>query len=189
MNVYVFNKVAYLPTTINASTTFTEHFKKLGWQHTQLDLLDNTYEIFGHYRDPIVRHFKGTVEFLRKENVAHLVDDPTWQRVWKTAVFDLHGYPITWALNNRKVHWIPIGNNIDTTELTRKWLHARNITLGLVSWKNKSNSEELLLFNKLKEIHDNHTEHTLCYFYDSDILLWNSLFPYIDEDNIWHTIY
>lgn len=187
MVVFTFGKVAYLPITKNASTTFTNHFVKMGWQENQLDQLDDTYEVFGHFRDPIDRHFKGTAEYLYKHQIMHLADDPKWQKVWSTAVMDLHSYPITWAVGNRKIHWIPIGPHIDTTELTRKWLRARGITLGDVVWANESKPVLKKLYNKLKTIEASQKEQTLCYFYDADIVLWVSLFPYVDEENIRHT--
>jgi hypothetical protein len=175
MIVFTSGQVAYLPITINASCTFTNHFTKLGWKKSQLDLLDDSYEIFGHFRDPIERHFKGTAHFLFKHNITHLLDDPAWQKVWCTAVMDLHSYPITWATLNRRIDWIALYENVDVAEHTRQWLDRRNIDLGEVEWAHKSNDVVKNLYDKLRNIELASKEHTLTYFYDSDIVLWNKI--------------
>jgi len=101
MDAWVAGKLAYVPIAKNASTTFTRVFKSIGWEKTQLDLLDDSHEVFGHIQDPLERHLKGTVTFLIQHRLEHLIDDPAWQRIWATAVMDLHGYPITWSLGPR----------------------------------------------------------------------------------------
>lgn len=142
MLVLTHGNIAYFPITKNASTTFTDHFANQGWQTNQFDLLDDSYEIFAHFQNPIERHFKGTVEFLCQNGIDHLVDDPVWQKVWSKSVMDLHSYPVTWMVGNRKINWILIRENIDTIGLTRDWLRERNIDLGNVEWKNRSNQKK-----------------------------------------------
>lgn len=177
MLVLTYNNVAYFPITKNASTTFTDHFDKMGWKQDQFDLLDESYEIFAHFQDPIERHFKGTAEFLVKSKIEHLADDPIWQKIWTKSVMDLHSYPITWTVGNRKINWILIRQDIDTIELTRQWLTQRSIDLGEVQWKNKSDKIRSELYQKLKNIYETleDKDRTLTYFYDADILLWNKL--------------
>jgi hypothetical protein len=175
MLVYTRDRTAYLPITINASSTFCNHFTKLGWNRSQLDLLDDSYEIFGHFRDPIERHFKGTAHFLIRHGITHLADDPVWQKVWKTAVMDLHSYPITWATVGHKIHWIPIHQNVDVVGTTAQWLSQRNIEIGEVQWMHKSDDLSIDLYTKLRNAEMIDKEHTLTYFYDADIVLWNKI--------------
>lgn len=187
--VYPYKSVAYLPLTKNASTTFTSVFKSRGWKLQQLDQLDDSYQVFGHFRDPIDRHFKGTVEFLIKQNLTYLIDDPDWQKIWVRSVMDLHSYPLTWTLGSHvsKIHWIPIHKSLPTNLLTHKYLMARGIDMGLLNciWINESSNFKKHLYFKLKSLHETIDESNhLCFFYDQDIVLWNKILPYIDEDGI-----
>ena len=177
MLVLTCNKVAYFPITKNASTTFTDHFEGIGWERGQFDLLDESYEIFAHFRDPIERHFKGTAEFLLQNKIEHLADDPLWQKIWTRSVMDLHSYPVTWTVGNRLINWILIKSGVDTIDLTRQWLATRNIDLGQVKYKHRSSQSELALYQKLKDLYETLDEksRTLTYFYETDILLWNRL--------------
>ncbi len=195
MEVRVYEKIAYLPINKNASSTFSNVFSpERGWSITQLDLLDDSYEIFSHFRDPIDRHFKGTVEFLIQQNLTHLIDDPDWQKVWVRSVMDRHSYPLTWALGNyaSKIHWIPIHKLLPTNLLTHKYLMARGIDMGLLScrWINESSSFKQHLYFKLKLLHEtiDNSNH-LCFFYDQDIVLWNKIIPYTDEDGVLYRIH
>ena len=192
MDVWVHGPVGYVPVTKNASTTFTRLFADMGWTQTQLDLIDPTIEIFGHFRNPIERHFRGTAEFLVQNSILHLVEDPRWQQVWVRAVMDIHSYPVTWAMGEhvRRCHWIPMAKQLDVDLLTRKHLSRYDIKIPKISWLNESNLDKKRLYNRLVELHSKIDTHNhLSYFYDSDIVLWNSLFPYVDVDNQWHTIY
>lgn len=177
MLVLTQGKIAYFPITKNASSTFTEHFLSIGWQQTQLDVLDDSYEVFAHFRDPIERHFKGTAEFLCQHHIEHLIDDPTWQKVWSRCVMDLHSYPISWQVGDRRIHWILIKKGLDTVELTRAWLSDRGIDLGTVIWKNESNDHKNQVYQKLLDLYQTlqDKDRTLIYFYDADIVLWNKL--------------
>jgi len=50
VEVRVYEKIAYLPINKNASSTFSNAFSlERGWSITQLDLLDDSYEIFSHF--------------------------------------------------------------------------------------------------------------------------------------------
>jgi len=193
MDVWIYDKVGYVPITKNASTTYTKLFSSMGWQRTQLDLISNDIQLFGHFRDPIQRHFQGTVEFLCQNHIHHLVEDPVWQKVWTRSVMDIHSYPITWAMgvnHSQRCHWIPMHKQLDVDLLTRKYLSQHGITLREIPHLNASNPFKQRLYQRLVELHSQIDQHNhLSYFYDSDIVLWNSLFPYVDADNQWHTIY
>lgn len=192
MDVWVQGPVAYVPIAKNASTTFTKLFSEQGWTHTQLDLLDPSVKIFGHFRDPIERHFSGTVEFLCQNHIPHLVEDPVWQQVWARAVMDIHSYPVTWAMGEhaQRCHWIPISQQLDVNLMTQRYLAQHGITLGEIPHLNQSELFKKQLHRRLRELHPQVDVHNhLSYFYDSDIVLWNSLFPYVDAENQWHTVY
>ena len=190
--VYPYKPLAYLPITKNASSTFTSVFRARGWKLQQLDQLDDSYQVFGHFRDPIDRHFKGTAEFLSANNLAHMIRDPDWQKIWMSAVMDIHSYPITWALGPRadKIHWIPISRKISTNYLTHRYLLSHNIDANLLNtiWHNESTIEKQQLYLELRRLHNQAPHNHLAFFYDSDIILWNKIMPYTDEDNVLHSI-
>jgi hypothetical protein len=192
MDVWVHGSVGYVPIAKNASTTYTQLFAGIGWTRTQLDLLDAGIEIFGHFRDPIERHFAGTAEFLCQNHITHLVEDPVWQQMWVRAVMDMHSYPVTWSMGShaQRCHWIPMHKQLDVDLLTRKYLAQHGITLGEIPHLNTSEPFKQQLHRRLQELHPQIDAHNhLSWFYDSDIVLWNSLFPYVDADNQWHTVY
>jgi len=192
MDVWINDRLGYVPITKNASTAYTSLFKSLGWQRVQLDQLGTDVELFGHFRDPIDRHFRGTAEFLCQNQITHLVEDTAWQQVWIRSVMDIHGYPVTWAMGNhaRKCHWIPINERLDVDLLTQKYLASKGVVIHGIPKLNLSSQSQQRLYHRLIELHTNLDPHNhLSWFYDSDIVLWNSLFPYVDPDNQWHTIY
>jgi hypothetical protein len=194
VRVYKYKKIAYLPINKNASSTFSAVFSEInGWETSQLDLLDDSYKIFAHFQDPIERHYKGTAQFLKINNLCHLINDLNWQKVWVSAVMDRHSYPIVTSLGIRadKIHWIPIHRKIPTNLLTHKYLMASDIDAGIINckWMNESNLENKQIILKLQLLHEtidpgNH----LCFFYDTDIILWNKIIPYTDEDGIIYNI-
>jgi hypothetical protein len=194
MEVWTYQNLAYLPITKNASSTFTEYFKSSGWNCTQMDLLGQDVKIFGHLQDPIERHFKGVAEFLTKTNTELLIDDPVWQKVFAHAALDMHSMPVTWAVGPKykDIKWIPIHRQISTQVLTQRWLNANGFECNLenILWVNPSSDSKLALYHRLKHIHQTlDTNGSLSFFYDSDIVHWNSIWPYIDESGIEHRIY
>ena len=192
MDVWTNNHLGYVPITKNASTSWVRVFADLGWQLTQLDLIDPVIPIFGHFRDPIERHFAGTAEFLCQNGIPQLVDDPVWQQVWIKGVMDMHSYPVTWAMGEhaQRCHWIPMHHRLDTDGLTRSYLATHHIHIDHVPRLNESEPFKRQLYYRLRALHDTLDAHNhLSWFYDSDIVLWNSLFPYVDTHNQWHTIY
>jgi len=176
MKVYVneSNKLAYLLVAKNASSTFENLFKKLDWTPSQFDLLPQDFTVFSHIRDPIDRHFKGTAEFINNARLGHLLDDPDWQKVWATAVMDLHSYPLAWSVVGRTVEWIPIHERLDTNKITIEFLKKYNVVVDSVEHINASDYSKIKYYRRLKEIHEKFDPLcTLSYFYDGDIVLWN----------------
>lgn len=165
--------------------TYTTLCQKLGWVVSQFDILPSDYTVFAHIRDPIDRHFKGTAEYLFKKKLSHLIDDADWQKIWATAVLDLHSYPITWSVGNKKdsIKWIPINPGIDTNKLTIEFLAEHNIVVDSITNVNENIPARTKLYNKLKElwpIVDG--DQTLTYFYDADIVLWNTVLATYSEN-------
>jgi len=175
MLVYRKDNLAYLPITKNASKTFSWLFQSLNWKEDQFDLLEDGCKLFSHIQDPIERHFKGTAEFIIRNDLLDLVDDVRWQKIWATAVMDIHGYPITYNLGKWRdqIHWIPIHEGIDTNHLTIQFLEQHGVYVDSIKNVAETYSIRTELVNKLKEIATTHDkECTLSYFYDSDIVEW-----------------
>jgi hypothetical protein len=189
MKVYVDSskKLAYFPVAKNASMTFTTLFENLGWATSQFDLLPEDYTVFGHLRDPIERHFKGTAEFILQSRMSHLIDNPEWKKVWSTAVMDIHSYPITWSLAHRadSIHWIPIHKDLDTNKITIDFLKQYNLVLDSITNINEGLPDRSKFYDKLMEVHKKlDAAGTLTYFYDADIVLWNKVIKqYINNPN------
>lgn len=181
MKVYVntSKKLAYLPVTKNASMTFASLFDQLGWASSQFDLLPEDYTVFSHIRDPIDRHFKGTAEFILQSSLGYLIDNPAWQKVWATAVMDIHSYPVTWSLGKKadSIHWIPIHNELDTNKITIDFLKQYDIFIDSITNINEGIPKRTEFYNRLIEVHKKlDAADTLTYFYDADIVLWNKVF-------------
>ena len=79
---------------------------------------------------------------------------------------------------------------LDVDALTRDYLAGRDIHIGEIPRLNQSYPRKKELYHRLVALHGQIDAHNhLSWFYDSDIVLWNSLFPYVDTHNQWHTIY
>ena len=178
MKVYVEHskKLAYLPITKNASSTFSDLFSGLRWAESQYDLLPSDYKVFGHFRDPIKRHFKGTAEFLFRNGLSKLLQDHAWQQVWAAAVMDIHSYPITWSLvGGNQVEWLPIHENLNTNKITIDFLKEHGIIIDDIKNINEEGlyPEREILYKKLLDIHARlDAASNLSYFYDADIVVW-----------------
>jgi hypothetical protein len=186
MRALVFKNMAYVPIWKNATSTFTELFEQMfdtKWIH--VDKLDNSYKLFGHIRHPIERHFRGVAQYIQGNNLTHLLDNENWQQICSTGIFDSHSYPITSMLGShvKRVKWIPIASGIDTNELTKKYLNSNNIEINDIKILNKS--REHSIYNRLKEINLKFDPtKILSLSFEGDFELWNSIFPYVDEDNM-----
>lgn len=172
--------LAYIPITKNGSTTYTAFFKSLGWTDVNHELLSDSCIVASHIQDPIVRHFKGTAEFIVLNNLEHLVDNSDWLRVWYSAVMDIHSYPITWSLGQKwvdRIHWLPLSEDHEmTNKILIEWLskHGLEVSSPVVT-RNVGNSKRKEIFNKLMKYRNSTKNQTLSYFYDADIILHSNL--------------
>ena len=84
--------------------------------------------------------------------------------------------------NAKRVKWIPIASGIDTNELTKKYLSSNDIEIDHIKILNKS--QEHSIYYQLKEINLKFDPNKiLSLLFDGDLEIWNSIFPYVDEDN------
>lgn len=184
--------LVYVPIPKIASTSYTHIFRDvLGWEPDQFDRIDwSNDKVFAHIMDPIVRHAKGTTQCLRKHSILDIVEDPRFQKILATCVFDLHSYPIVncFGIDNcHKIDWIPIDySDVDGGQLTNKFLKyhgvdvdvtvypALNLSIGVTASYTRKKIVEL------QKTHD--VENTLSYFYDQDIVLYNKIIAGIQPD-------
>lgn len=183
----MFQDVAYVPIWKNATSTFGSVIEKSpNWKKILIERLDDSCEVFGHLRDPRERHFKGLAQYIVNNNLNHLLDDLTCKKIFSTAILDAHSYPITSMLGAlaARVKWIPIAPGIDTIALTKKYLKSKNIEIDFKT-SNQSDMHGIQLYNKLKQINlEFDTFNLLPLLLQGDLELWQSVFPYVDEDNI-----
>jgi hypothetical protein len=187
MECFVFQDVAYVPIWKNATTTFESVIERSpNWKKVPIESLNDSYQMFGHLRDPRERHFKGLTQYIVGNNLEHLLDEPMCKKIFSTAILDAHSYPISSMLGARatRVKWIPMAQGIDTIALTNKYLKSKGIEMDF-STKNQSNSHHIQVYDKLKQINlEFDTFRLLSLLLQGDLDLWASVFPYIDEDNI-----
>ncbi len=158
--------------------TYSALFESLGWVESDFDLLEDDYTVFSHIRDPIDRHFRGTAEFIFKNKLDYLIDNVDWQKIWATAVLDIHSYPITWSLVSKqnKIVWIPIHPSFDTNKLTIDFLSEHGIYIEKINNLNENQTRRTKIYDKLKNLWTLIDKaQTLTYFYDADIVLWNKV--------------
>jgi len=62
--------------------------------------------------------------------------------------------------------------------------HEIDMNLLNATWHNESSIEKQQLYLELRRLHNQAPYNQLAFFYDSDIVLWNKIVPYTDEDNV-----
>jgi hypothetical protein len=187
------SKVAYYPIHKNGSTTFGNLVKKLNWATTEnMELLSSEYKIFAHVRDPIERHFAGTVEYILAHKLEHTIEDPILKKLWTSALMDIHSYPITWVLGDvaKRIHWIPFAKGFNSTQATLNFLNKHSVTVTNIDVLHESNSDAMFLRKKLMDLHDIDDKfHSLTYFYEHDYkLFYKALDEYIFKKSKWENL-
>ena len=91
------NKLAWISIAKNACQTWQHVFDNLGW--TKEDLFDTQVDLkqlkfFGFLRYPEKRHTMGIVEYLCRTGQEKLLDDPSINKLFVSAVFDQHSYSV-----------------------------------------------------------------------------------------------
>ena len=175
MYVLKHQNLAYLPIPKNGSTTYTAFFKSMGWEDGHCEHLPASCTIFSHIQSPVIRHFKGTAEYIVQNNLEHLVDNADWIKVWHTAVMDLHSYPITWALGKEmcdRIFWLPLSDDYEcNNRMLIEWLTSNSVDVTApINTLYRSSKEKKEIYEKLMKC-KNPSDGTLSYFYESDILL------------------
>lgn len=186
-------KVAYYPIHKNGSTTFSSLAKKLNWSTTEdMELLPREYKIFAHIRDPIERHFAGTVEYIRTHKLEHTIDDPILKKLWTSALMDIHSYPITWVLGDiaKRIHWIPIAKNFDANGATIDFLNRHSVNVTDIKVLHESTNKVRQLRAKLMALHDEHDKYSsLTYFYEHDYkLFYKAVDEYVFKKSKWEEL-
>ena len=98
MYFYHNDQLAWISISKNACSTWQHEFENLGW--TRDDLYNpacylDQFTWFAFLREPDSRHTMGVVEYLLKTDQAHLLDDPSCNRLLVGAAFDEHTYPVS----------------------------------------------------------------------------------------------
>ena len=187
MDAYRSGRLVYIPIPKIASSSFRYLFgETLVWQQTQVDQIDWDHDhVFSHIMDPMVRHAKGTAECVIQYDMLDVVEDPKFQKLLATCVFDIHSYPIVQCIgaeNCQKIDWIPIDLvEVDGNTLTAKFLKHHGIDISAQDLPKLYTSTDSLLGDekqalsvRILELHKKYdVNNTLSYFYDRDIVLYN----------------
>lgn len=187
MDAYRSGRLVYIPIPKIASSSFRYLFGEvLRWDLMQVDQINwGQDKVFSHIMNPLVRHAKGTAECVVQYGLLDVVDDPKFQKLLSTCVFDIHSYPIVHCFgeeNCRKIDWIPIDlEEIDGNTLTAKFFkyHGINVSVqdlprlytsanSLFGDEKQALSDQILALNRKYDVNN-----TLSYFYDRDIVLYN----------------
>ena len=91
------NNLAWISIAKNACRSWEYVFDNLGW--TKEDLFDTQVDLaqlkfFGFLRYPEKRHTMGIVEYLCRTGQEKLLDDPSINKLFVSAVFDQHSYSV-----------------------------------------------------------------------------------------------
>ena len=184
------SKVGYYPIHKNGSTTFTSLAKSLNWKTTEdMELLPPEYKIFAHVRDPIERHFAGTAEYILADNLEYTLDDVNLQKLWVSALMDIHSYPITWVLRDiaKRIHWIPITKDFDSTQATLDFLHQHSVDVNEIPKLYEGSSQSKRVRERLMSLHASNDRYSsLTYFYEHDFkLYYKALDEYLYKKSKW----
>jgi hypothetical protein len=181
---YRCNNLVYIPITKHASTSYTALFKdNLKWQEMQTDSIDWTNDhVFAHIIHPYERHLKGTAQALTRYQLIDFVDDPKFVKLFTTAIFDLHAYPLSSGFNIDqlyKIDWIPLDHAlVSGNKLTCKFLFDQGIIISEqdIPMDHVASDQKKELVSKLRELQKTNTlVGELTHFYDIDVVLWNKI--------------
>jgi len=136
MYFYHTDKLAWIPISKNACTSWQYEFENLGW--TRDDLYNPTcyldqFTWFAFLREPDSRHTMGVVEYLLKTDQAHLLDDPRCNRLLVGVAFDEHTYSVArlipqWILD-RMIFFILDQVYYDYEILVKRFLRDHGVIL------------------------------------------------------------
>jgi hypothetical protein len=189
--------LVYIPISKHASTSYVTLFRdKLKWQEVQTDSIDWYHDhVFAHIIHPYERHLKGTVQALIRYRLEHFIDDPKFVSLFTTAIFDLHAYPLSASFTVDqlyKIDWIFLDHaTVPGDKLTCKFLSDQGIVINEqdIPMSNPADNQKKELTSRLRELRkDNPLVGELTYFYDIDVVLWNSVnernhFTFVDSQN------
>jgi hypothetical protein len=184
MHFYTNGKLAYLKIPKNACMSWSHTLDQMGWEEQDLYIprqpLDNL-EFFGLLREPDHRHTLGLVQYLKNENLEHLVDDEFFQRILVSAVFDEHTYNIHSMIPSdiiqRTTWFIMDHQHYDYHNLVRNYLRQHNIDLPQVPKINVSsarNKQFQMRINELKVKHYNSHQKLAKNFLGLDLRLYRT---------------
>ena len=203
--------LAYVPIQKNGSKTYTTSFLDAGWIDngiTVQELEHSNIKPFAHIQDPLIRHTKGTVEWITGQGNEWMLDDERLHSLLSTALFDVHTVPISFTMPEwllKKVHWIPmsdklvniscknppmksrLGHPISTTELTLDFLKLYKETNVKISDVSEHMKNRASLRDRLNKIKEKYETHSLQYLYGVDLKIWYDCIPYRDSaGNVFH---
>lgn len=182
MEALRFNNLVYIPTPKHASQSYKSLFaNQLGWKNIESETIDwDSDHVFSHIIHPYSRHIKGTAQLLFQNNLGHLIDHFDFQKIFATAFFDHHSYPLVTMFGTEKAYqidWIPLDNFlIDGDTMTKSLLRSVGIDNVDIPKINQANYSVKNLVTRLSKIHSTfNVENSLIYMYDDDLILYSKI--------------
>jgi hypothetical protein len=175
-----------MPVLKNASTTYANYFKNLGWIEIEDNKIreDKNLKLFGHIQNPDIRHTKGLTQWLYTNKFIDLLDDDRIASIICSLFLDEHTYSleITFSDLLDRIHWIPLDlylndTLIPSTMLTNEYFRKNDLPFTVNNSYNKNiepwKQEYYDKITKIKQDSKYYKILTLPNFLQHDRTLWN----------------
>jgi hypothetical protein len=186
----------YISIPKNGSTTFSNLLLHNGWE--SIELLDAELDwpvltIWGHLTDPLVRHTKGLVEYLRRnlpdDEIPRYLSDDFLAKMLVTGMHDYHSMSVQMLLGshiNLPIHWIPLDLEINGktgNDFTNDFFikHGINLRVDDLDIKFSAKNKVMIVMQfretieKLKLKFNEDYQRSVKLFFDFDINLYNQI--------------
>ena len=177
------SNLAWLSIAKNASTSWISIFDSMSWQKE--DLYDPVVDInkltfFGFLRDPNDRHTMGIVEYLARTGQRELINDPAWNRLLVSGLFDEHSYTVSHLIPGhvltRTTFFILDQSYFNYEVLTKNYLRNHGVELNVPVPKLWIGDDSKLKLrnqiNELKQVHKLERSFLAKNFLEPDQLLY-----------------
>ena len=117
---------------------------------------------------------------LYQNGLTHLIDDPDFQKIFATALFDHHTYPMTRMFGLERcyqIDWVPLDNELaDGDTMTNSLLNFFGIDSVVVPKINQTTDARKKTIARLRELSTQlNFQNSLIHIYDDDLILYDTV--------------